>query len=66
MHDALGQYAKLIRTAEQQPFGNLQRELAAYWHVLQPVMRWDANERRVHGYVFLRDEVYPRRTAMLG
>jgi signal transduction histidine kinase len=65
MHDALGQHAKLLRPAELRPFGNLQRELAAYWHVLQPVMRWDASERRAHGYAFLTHEVYPRRAVML-
>ncbi len=66
MESAVQQYARLLRESEQKPFANLERELAQYWQVLAPVMRWNAQERQSAGYAFLRDEVYPRRTAMLG
>ncbi len=66
METAVRQYARLLRESEQKPFANLERELAQYWQVLAPVMRWDAQQRQTAGYAFLRDEVYPRRTAMLG
>jgi signal transduction histidine kinase len=66
MESALGQYARLLRPSERQPFENLQLELNRYWQALRPVMLWDTNDRKLGGYPFLRDEVYPRRTAMLG
>jgi len=65
MQSALESYAHLLNTGETQPFQVLQRELDEYWRLLQPVMRWSASERRARGYVFLRDEVFPRRMAML-
>jgi signal transduction histidine kinase len=43
----------------------LTEELATYWKVLQPVFLWDPSQRRENGYAFLRDEVFPRRMAML-
>jgi signal transduction histidine kinase len=43
----------------------LQIELSRYWDVLEPVLQLNAHERQQKGYAFLRDEVFPRRTAML-
>ena len=63
---ALATYRMLPRIQETQPLQVLSRELSVYWKVLEPVFRWDALERRAHGYAFLRDEVFPRRMAMLG
>jgi signal transduction histidine kinase len=40
-------------------------ELAEYWIALDPVLKWTKLQRQRAGYVFLRDEVFPRRTAML-
>ncbi len=39
--------------------------MAAYWHVLDPIFSWDPQQRKERGYPFLRDEVFPRRSAML-
>jgi signal transduction histidine kinase len=39
--------------------------LRDYWSILTPVLAWNASQRRDRGYAFLRDEVFPRRTAML-
>jgi signal transduction histidine kinase len=61
---ALHTYAELAGTPEA--FRSLEAEIASYWKLLEPVMRWNAAERRTAGYTFLRDEVFPRRTAMLG
>ena len=66
MDAALGEYRKLVKGAEAGPFQVLTQDLASYWSVLEPVFEWSAAERRRAGYIFLRDEVFPRRTAMLG
>ena len=43
----------------------LKAELANYWYTVRPILSWSAAERREKGYSFLRDAVFPRRTAML-
>jgi signal transduction histidine kinase len=63
---ALAKYRRLLQPEEVAPLDGLARELDAYWKVLEPVFRWNAAERSAHGYAFLRDEVFPRRMAMLG
>lgn len=65
MDSALHQYTALLNKEEFGPFRNLTEELAAYWKMLEPVLLWNTAQRRDHGYAFLRDEVFPRRTAML-
>ncbi len=65
MDGALQQYARLLSTAEAQPFQVLTQELADYWRVLEPTFEWTAARRQKAGYVFLRDEMFPRRTSML-
>jgi signal transduction histidine kinase len=53
-------------TAAQQPplLGKLNATLADYWQVLEPVFQWTPGQRQEQGYVFLRDRVFPRRTAL--
>ncbi len=65
MDSALSQYRALLNEQELQPFQALNRELAEYWSVLQPALQWSAAEREKSGYDFLRDEIFPRRMAML-
>jgi signal transduction histidine kinase len=65
MDFALRKYKALLNKQEFGPFHSLTQELAVYWKVLEPVLLWNATQRRSHGYAFLRDEVFPRRTAML-
>ena len=65
MQSALASYKDRMDPAQAPPYEKLQAELAAYWAILDPVLRWDAATRRERGYPFLRDEVFPRRTAML-
>ncbi len=65
MDSELARYSALVSKPELAPFHNLTQELADYWKVLDPVLHWSAAERRERGYAFLRDEVSPRRTAML-
>jgi signal transduction histidine kinase len=66
MDAALLQYRALATAPEAGPFQVLTQELDAYWSVLEPVFEWTPGQRRRDGYIFLRDEVFPRRMAMLG
>ena len=65
MDSAVGQYRTLLYPQEARPFHILQQELAEFWRIAEPVLQWDADQRRLTGWAFLRDEVFPRRTAML-
>ncbi len=66
MDAALRQYRAILNSADAVPFQALTAQLAAYWKLLDPVFTWNTAQRQNAGYVFLRDEVFPRRTAMLG
>jgi signal transduction histidine kinase len=65
MDAALAEYRSQLSDREKQPFQVLTGELADYWKLLEPVLQWSPEQRRRAGYVFLRDEVFPRRTAVL-
>jgi signal transduction histidine kinase len=65
MESELSSYAGQLEPAESAHYGVLRTELAQYWEVLEPTLRWDARKRQAQGYAFLRDDVFPRRTAML-
>ena len=66
MDMALAEYQGLLTVQEAGAFQRLTRELASYWNVLEPVFHWNAEKRMRDGFPFLRDEVFPRRQAMLG
>ncbi len=66
MDAALQMYRGLLNTEDSKPFAFLTQELAGYWKVLEPVLEWTTPQRQRAGYIFLRDEVFPRRIAMLG
>ena len=65
MEAALKAYGALLTPREVQPYEVLTRELRDYWRVLDPALAWDTEQRRNRSYTFLRDEVLPRRMAML-
>ncbi len=65
IHDNLIAYQAFASTSEVKPMSALTAEMDRYWASLDPILKWDQAERRDRGYVFLRDEVYPRRTVML-
>jgi signal transduction histidine kinase len=65
MEAALTRYQAVLDPAQAPPFRDLNRALGDYWNILAPVLAWNAGQRRTNGYAFLRDEVFPRRTAML-
>jgi len=61
MNAAVQSYASQLTSDEAQEFAALQSELPEYWDVFAPVMQWGPSERRLQGYAFLRDELFPRR-----
>jgi signal transduction histidine kinase len=65
MDVALEKYKALLSGDESAPYHDLTQKLAGYWALLDPVLLWNALQRRERGYTFLRDEVFPRRTSML-
>ncbi len=65
MESALASYAAQVEPRETEHYAALRRALTNYWEILGPILKWDPAERRRNGYVFLRDEVFPRRAAML-
>jgi signal transduction histidine kinase len=65
METELSSYAGQLEPAESAHYDTLRAGLAQYWAVLEPTLKWDAQQRQAHGYAFLRDEVFPRRAAML-
>jgi signal transduction histidine kinase len=65
MDATISAYADLMTPDERTPVDGLRRSLAEYWHVLDPVFQWSPDQRRQSGFLFLRDEVFPRRLAML-
>jgi signal transduction histidine kinase len=65
MNTALEAYAQLPGSRESAPLSGLRSQLAQYWQALDPAMHWKTEERHQRGYSFLRDEVFPRRQAIL-
>ena len=65
MEIELSSYAGQLDPGESAHYDALRTDLAQYWAVLEPILTWDAEKRRAEGYAFLRDEVFPRRAAML-
>jgi signal transduction histidine kinase len=65
MDSALESYGYQSETAHANNYAELAADISRYWEVLGPILKWDARQRRVEGYAFLRDQVFPRRTAML-
>lgn len=65
MDEAMGKYRSMLNAQEAGPFQALTGDLAEYWKVLEPVLAWSPEQRKRAGYLFLRDEVFRRRQAML-
>src|SRR5262249_23647385 len=65
MESELSAYADQVEPTELAQYNLLRAELTDYWQILDPVLRWELPTRQARGYVFLRDDVFPRRQAML-
>jgi signal transduction histidine kinase len=66
MDAALREYRVRLTPQESRAFQALVEALADYWKVLEPAFQWSTAQRRQDGFAFLRDEVFPRRQAMVG
>ncbi len=67
MNAAMETYRLQPGTARDPHTGELAGELSRYWSTLNPILQWDAAQRRAQGYPFriLRDQLFARRTATL-
>src|SRR5262245_9387981 len=61
MDSALESYGNELDAQESKHYTALKIELARYWDILDPILQLNARQRQRKGYVFLRDEVFPRR-----
>ncbi len=62
---AVKAYEAVVTPDEAGPFRELEGELSEYGMLLEQASQWSPAQRKTAGYAFLRDQVYPRRTAMI-
>ena len=65
MQSALESFGRQLDPGQIQYYTELSATFSNYWQILGPIFKWDAGQRRRQGYAFLRDEVFPRRAAVL-
>lgn len=65
MDSAMNSYGQQPEWTQARHYAELAAQLSRYWSTLGPILQWSAAQRRSEGYAFLRDQVFPRRTAML-
>lgn len=65
IQQAIQQYGSIRHPGEAAAFDSLVRGTTAYFHALQPALEWGAQQRRMLGRAFMRDEVLRRRVAMI-
>jgi signal transduction histidine kinase len=65
MESSLESYGRQADAGELPQAAAFRSELTTYWNILDPVLQWNAEERRRFGYAFLRDSVFPRRQSTL-
>jgi signal transduction histidine kinase len=63
---SLDRYSGSLSPQEENPVRALRAELAVYWTVVDPILRWSPEERRQRGYTFIQQELLPRRATVLG
>ena len=65
MESDLAVYANQLEPSGSTQYSTLRSQLTNYWKAIDPVLSWSAARRHDAGYAYLRDEVFPRRAAML-
>jgi signal transduction histidine kinase len=65
MDAALESFGHQLEPGQAQYYTELVAGLSGYWQILTPTLHWDTDQRRRQGYIFLRDEIFPRRAATL-
>jgi signal transduction histidine kinase len=58
-------YRRMLHPEEVVPFRHLSVELSEYFDALKPALQWGAEQRRVLGPPFMRNQVLPRRMTMI-
>jgi signal transduction histidine kinase len=61
----IADYRALLRGSERPPFEQFTKEVVAYFDSLRPALQWDANQRRLLGYSFMKDSLLPRRLVIV-
>jgi signal transduction histidine kinase len=59
------QYQTMLRNNERRPFSEFNKEVDAFFQMLQPVVQWSAAEREQSGYAFVHDYLLPRRMVIV-
>ncbi len=54
-------YDRVLRPEELAPFKRFREELNSYFNSLQPALEWNAAQRHVLGYDFMKNSLLPRR-----
>jgi signal transduction histidine kinase len=62
----IADYERLPGPSERAAFEQLRREVRAYLTTIEPILGWSAEERRERGYLFMENEVLPRRMLAVG
>ncbi|MGA2073521.1 MAG: ATP-binding protein [Terriglobia bacterium] len=65
MESALALFGSQLEPDQTKYYAELSGELSNYWKILDPIFKWDADQRRRKEDAFLRDEFLPRRAAFL-
>ncbi len=66
IQSAITEYRHLVRTNEREVFEQFRKELDSYFAALTSALTWSPKQRHEQGYVFMQDEVLPRRTTAIG
>ncbi len=61
----IGEYQAVLRGTERSPFQQFTKEVVAYFDSLHPALQWDAQQRRLFGYSFMKDSLLPRRLVIV-
>lgn len=65
LEDLLVNLERLSTAEDRDSLQQLSRELESYWHALNPLFEWSPERRATDRFSFLREQVLPRRNALL-
>ncbi len=58
-------YNGILRGEEREPFTEFTKEVQSYFDSLRPALQWDAKQRRLLGYAFMKTSLLPRRMVIV-
>lgn len=59
-------YQAILRPDERDAFARFTKQVSAFFAMVQPVLQWNAEQRRKLSYDFMRDDLLPRRMVIVG